>query len=55
MLKNIFMLSVQGDVYFMKEAIKEAKKSRAAGEVPIGAIVVSKGQIIAKGHNQSQC
>jgi len=48
------MLSVQGDVFFMKEALKEAKKAKAAGEVPVGAIVVAKGQIIAKAHNQTQ-
>ncbi len=48
------MLSVQGDVFFMKEAIKEAKKAKAAGEVPVGAIVVANGQIIAKAHNQTQ-
>jgi len=48
------MLSVQGDVFFMKEALKEAKKAKAAGEVPVGAIVVAQGQIIAKAHNQTQ-
>lgn len=48
------MLSVQGDVFFMKEAIKEAQKARAAGEVPVGAIVVANGKIIAKAHNQTQ-
>jgi len=48
------MLSVQGDVFFMKEAIKEAQKARAGGEVPVGAIVVAKGKIIAKAHNQTQ-
>ncbi len=48
------MLSVQGDAFFMKEAIKEAKKAKAAGEVPVGAIVVANGQIIAKAHNQTQ-
>lgn len=48
------MLSVHGDVFFMKEAIKEAHKARAAGEVPVGAVVVSGKQIIARAHNQTQ-
>lgn len=48
------MLSVQTDVFFMKEAIKEAKKARAAGEVPVGAVIVSQGRIIARAHNQTE-
>lgn len=37
--------------YFMKEAIIEAKKAYQKGEVPIGAVVVSAGEIIGRGHN----
>ncbi|MBJ7617794.1 tRNA adenosine(34) deaminase TadA [Weissella confusa] len=37
--------------YFMGEAIKEAKKAGALGEVPIGAVVVQNGQIIGRGFN----
>jgi len=48
------MLAFDTDVFFMKEAIKEAKKARAAGEVPVGAVIVSKSKIIAKAHNQTQ-
>lgn len=36
---------------FMKEAIKEAQKAAAIGEVPIGAVVVYQGEIIGRGHN----
>lgn len=37
--------------FYMREAIKEAKIAYSKGEVPIGAIVVRKGEIIGRGHN----
>ncbi len=37
--------------FFMKEALEEAKKAYEKGEVPIGAVVVHDGGIIARGHN----
>src|ERR1700733_5313890 len=40
------------DERFMREALKEALKAFAAKEVPIGAVIVRKGHIIARGHNQ---
>ena len=40
--------------YFMKEAIKEAKKAEQMAEVPIGAVVVYQGEIIGRGHNQRE-
>ena len=40
------------DEDFMKIALTEAVKALDAGEVPIGAIIVIKDKIIAKGHNQ---
>ncbi len=39
------------DQKFMLEAIAEAKKAGDLGEVPIGAIVVYKGEIIGRAHN----
>ena len=36
---------------FMKEAIKEAKKAADKLEVPVGAVIVKEGKIIARGHN----
>lgn len=39
---------------FMKEALKEAKKSLTCGEVPIGAVIVRDGKIIARGHNSRE-
>ncbi len=35
----------------MKEALKEAETAKAKGEVPVGALVVKNGEIIAKAHN----
>jgi len=40
------------DKYYMQEAIKEAKKAFIEDEVPVGAVVVYKGKIIARGYNQ---
>lgn len=40
------------DVYFMKKAINEAKKSISEGGIPIGAVLVKNGEIIGKGHNR---
>jgi tRNA(adenine34) deaminase len=48
------MLSVQGDEYFMKMALAEAQKAFDADEVPVGAVIVCKGQIIARGHNLTE-
>jgi len=43
--------SVEDDVLYMREAIIEARKAEAIGEVPIGAVIVRRGEIIARGHN----
>lgn len=40
------------DEFFMKEALKEAKKAFDEGEVPVGAVLVYQGKIISRGHNQ---
>jgi len=42
------------DEFFMLEAIKEAKLANIANEIPIGAIIVSNGRIIGRGHNLTQ-
>ena len=39
------------DLYYMKEALLEGEKALAEGEVPIGAVMVRNGEIIARGHN----
>ncbi len=45
------MDSVLDDTYFMKRALAEAELAFEKNEIPVGAVVVSEGRIIAKGHN----
>lgn len=40
--------------YYMKQALKEAEKAYQKLEVPVGAIIVKDGKIIAKAHNQKE-
>ncbi len=40
------------DSHFMKQALAEAQQAEAAGEVPVGAVVVRDGEILARAHNQ---
>ena len=37
---------------YMREALRQAKKAEALGEVPIGCVIVSGGKIIARGYNR---
>jgi tRNA(adenine34) deaminase len=39
------------DERHMRAALREAEKARAKGEVPIGAVIVLDGRVIARGHN----
>ena len=39
---------------FMREALEEAEQAAAVGEVPVGAVVVRAGQIIARAHNRRE-
>ena len=47
-------LSIHSDEYFMRQALQEAEKAFELDEVPVGAVVVCEGRIIAKGHNLTQ-
>ena len=40
------------DELYMKQALKEARRAYEEGEVPVGAIIVMNGRIIARGYNQ---
>ena len=40
--------------YYMKQALKEAEKAYKKLEVPVGAIIVKDGKIIARAHNQKE-
>ena len=40
--------------YFMREALKEARKALEISEVPVGAVVVCRNRVIARAHNQTE-
>ncbi len=40
------------DIHFLKEAIKEAKKSLREGGIPIGSVLVKDNKVIGRGHNR---
>lgn len=42
------------DEKFMREALREAMAASAEEEVPIGAVVVCRGRVIARGHNMTE-
>ena len=46
------IIDLQSDQYFMGEALRQAVKAYEAGEVPVGAVVVREGRIIARASNQ---
>src|SRR5271156_1103463 len=46
------MIDLHSDDHFMGEALRQAAKAYAAGEVPVGAVIVREGRIIARACNQ---
>jgi tRNA(adenine34) deaminase len=46
------MIEPLGDEYFMREALRQALKAGKADEVPVGAVIVRAGKVIARAHNQ---
>src|SRR5712691_9417981 len=46
------MIEAVGDDYYMREALRLARKAYDADEVPVGAVVVRAGKIIARAYNQ---
>ena len=46
------IIDLQSDHYFMGEALRQAGRAGAAGEVPVGAVIVRAGRIIARAYNQ---
>lgn len=45
---------MEQDEKYMREALREAAAARDSDEVPVGAVVVCNGRIIAKGHNMTE-
>lgn len=48
------MISPYNDDFFMKQAFMEAQKAFEAGEIPVGAVIVAKNQVIARSHNLTE-
>src|SRR6202453_2477246 len=46
------MIDLHSDDYFMGEALRQAAKAYEADEVPVGAVIVREGRIIARAFNQ---
>jgi tRNA(adenine34) deaminase len=46
--------SVYSDEHFMGEALKEARLAASEEEVPVGAVIVCDGKIIARAHNMTE-
>ncbi len=54
LLKHAAMIEPFNDEYFMKKAFSEALLAYDKGEVPVGAVIVSEGKIIARAHNLTE-
>ena len=48
---TFFVGDYMDDIYYMKIALKEAMKALLTDDVPIGAVIVKNGKIVARGHN----
>ena len=51
-MADIPIIDLQSDHYFMGEALRQAKRAYEAEEVPVGAIIVREGSVIARAYNQ---
>ncbi len=49
----LFSTTVNTDIEFMRQALAEARESAASGEVPIGAVLVHEGRILARAGNRT--
>ena len=45
---------MKNDSFWMRCALEEAERALAEGEVPVGAVVVYKGEVVGKGHNRTE-
>jgi tRNA(adenine34) deaminase len=51
--KNPADMPLREDAVWMEQALEQAALAGAAGEVPVGAVVIKDGQIIGRGHNRN--
>jgi len=47
-------ITLRNDEFYMKQALIEAQKAAERDEVPVGAVIVSNGQIISRCHNLTE-
>ena len=47
-------IDMNPDEYFMKQALQEARQAANRDEVPVGAVIVCQGRVIARGHNLTE-
>lgn len=45
---------MENDTRYMTMALAEAQKAFAMGEVPVGCVIVADGQVVGRGHNQTE-
>jgi tRNA(adenine34) deaminase len=50
--QSAYCVATAGHLQFMAEAVAEARRAEAEGEVPVGAVAVADGQIAGRGHNR---
>ena len=47
-------MTTDADERYMRMALEEARRAAEAGEVPVGAVVVTHGRIVGRGHNLTE-
>ena len=51
--ENTTELRSEEDAAWMEQALEQARVAAAAGEVPVGALVIKDGQVLGRGHNRN--
>lgn len=51
-MEDDLLIDLSSDTYYMGEALRQARRAWEQGEVPIGAVIVHQGRIIARACNQ---
>lgn len=52
--ENTQVQQLRQDEEYMRRALQEAESARDAGEIPVGAVIVASGRIIARAHNLTE-
>ena len=45
---------IRTDEHFMRLALEEARQASAEGEIPVGAVIVASGRVVARAHNMTE-